>query len=61
MTHHTGHTTNPLHTTAQQATALRIAVDHTHDHPTNCQIIVHIKRDPISQDHTPTRETGSPT
>ena len=31
MTHHTSHTTNPPHIVAHHATALRIAVDHTHN------------------------------
>ena len=44
VTHHTGHTTNPPHTTAHQATALWIVVDHTHDHLTNHQNIVHTKK-----------------
>ena len=34
--HHTEHTANPAHSTAQQATALRITVDHIHNIPTNC-------------------------
>ena len=34
-THHTCHTAIPQHTLAHQATALRIAVDHTHNHLTN--------------------------
>ena len=35
MIHHTGHTANPPHIEAHQATTLRIAVDHIHDLPTN--------------------------
>ena len=57
MTHHTGHTANPPHTTAHQATALRITVDHTYDHLTDHQSIVHTKKDHTVQDHTPARET----
>ena len=38
MTHHTGHTTNPPDTTADEATALRTTVDHIHTHPTDLQI-----------------------
>ena len=44
MTHHTSHTTNPPCTTACQATALRTAVDHTCNHPTNCLSMVHTNR-----------------
>ena len=60
MTHHTGHTANPPHTAAQQATALRITVGYTHDHLTNCQNLVHTKKDPTVWDHTPVRVTKSP-
>ena len=35
MAHHTGHTANPPHTTAHQATTLRTAADHIQAHPTN--------------------------
>ena len=61
MTHNTGHTANPLHTTVHQVTALRIVVDYIHDHPTTCRSIVHTKKDHTFQDDTPTRETKSPT
>ena len=56
-THHTGHTANLPHTAGHQATTLRIAVDHTHDHPTNHWSIVHTEKDHTVQDHTPTKET----
>ena len=45
VTHHTSYTAKPSHTTAHQTTALRITVDHIHDFPTNCQNIVHTKKD----------------
>ena len=61
MTHHTGHIANPLHTAAHQVTALRIAVDHIHDNPTDCQSIVYTKKDHAVWDYTPTKETKSPT
>ena len=61
MTNHTSHTTNPPHTAASQATTLRIAVDHTHDQPTDHWNIVHTKNDHAVQDHTSARETKSPT
>ena len=61
MTHHTSYTANPPHTTAHQATTLRITVDHTHDQPTNHQSIVHTIKDHTVQNHIPTRETESPT
>ena len=60
MTYHTGHTTSPAHTTAHQATALRIAVDCTYNHLTNHQSIVHTKKYHAVWDHTPARETESP-
>ena len=60
MTHHTSHTTNPPHTTAYLATGPRITVEHIHDLPTNCQNIVHTKKDRTVQDHTPNKETESP-
>ena len=53
ITHYTGHTANPPHATACQATTPRIAVDHTHEHPTNHQSIVHTKTDNAVQDYTP--------
>ena len=56
MTHHTSHTTNPTHTTPHQATTPRITIDHTHDHPTDHQIIVHTGKDHTVQDHTTTQE-----
>ena len=45
MTTHTSHTVNPLHTAAHQAATLRIARDHIHNHATDHQSIVHIKKD----------------
>ena len=53
MTHHTSHTANPLHTTAHQATTLRIPVDHTHDHLTDHQNIVHTQFRIILQTEKP--------
>ena len=41
VTHHTGHTANYPHTTAQQVTALRTAVNHIHAHATDHQNITH--------------------
>ena len=61
VTHHTGHTANPLHTAAHWVTTLRIIVDHVHDYPINHQSIVYTKKDHTVQDHAPTRETESPT
>ena len=60
ITHYTSHTTNPPHTATHQATTLRITVDCTHDHLTNCQSIVHTKKDHTVWDHTPARESKSP-
>ena len=69
MTHHTGHTANPLHTTPHQVNALRIILDQIHNYPTNFHSnyptnfhsIAHTKRDHTVWDHTPTKETKSPT
>ena len=44
LIHHMGDTANPPHTTAHQATPLRITVDHIHDLPTDCQNVMHTKR-----------------
>ena len=43
MTHHTGHTANHPHTTANQATTLRTTVHHIDIHPTDHQNIIHTK------------------
>ena len=56
MTHHIGHTANPPHTTAHQATTLRTTADHIHTHPTDHQSTIHTKEDHTVQDHTPIRE-----
>ena len=44
MIQHTCHTANPPHTTVHQATTHRTAADHTCDHPTDCQSIVHTRK-----------------
>ena len=41
MTHHTNHITDHPHITALQVIDPKIAVGHTHDHPTDCQGMNH--------------------
>ena len=56
MTHHTDQTANHPHTTACQATTLRITADHIHAYPMNHQSIISTKEDHAIQDYTPIRE-----
>ena len=55
MTHHISHTTDNPHTAAYLVTTLRMAVDHIHIHPTDCQNIFHTTEDHTVQNHTPTK------
>ena len=61
MTHHTDHTTYHPHTAGHQVTVHRIAVDHIHAHPTDCQNITHTKEGHTVQDHTPIKKPKNQT
>ena len=50
-THHTDHITDHPHIGIPQLTTPKIAVDHTHDHPTNCQSETCTSHIPIPADH----------